>query len=45
MGLFADERCPNAEFIARRGFYLPSGAGITEEEVRASAAAVEEVLA
>lgn len=32
-GLFKDVSCPNAEKIARKGFYLPSGLGITEEEI------------
>ncbi|WP_316758662.1 DegT/DnrJ/EryC1/StrS family aminotransferase [Pedobacter aquatilis] len=33
MGLFADEEYPNSEKIARNGFYLPSGLGVTEEEL------------
>ncbi|WDE95969.1 DegT/DnrJ/EryC1/StrS family aminotransferase [Lentisphaera profundi] len=32
MGLFSNEVHPVAESISRRGFYLPSGLGITEEE-------------
>lgn len=44
-GWFAEERCPNAERIARRGFYLPSGIGLTEEEAEASARALLEVVA
>jgi perosamine synthetase len=44
MGLFSGESCPNAEFIARRGFYLPSGVGITREEVSASAEALKQIL-
>ena len=36
-GWFINERCPNAERIARRGFYLPSGVGLTEEEADMSA--------
>jgi len=43
-GWFADEHCPNAERIARRGFYLPSGVGLTEEEADASARALLEIL-
>jgi perosamine synthetase len=34
MGLFKDESYPVAEKIARNGFYLPSGLGLTDEEVR-----------
>lgn len=43
-GLFANERCPNAERIARRGFYLPSGVGLTEDEADACARALREIL-
>jgi perosamine synthetase len=44
MGLFAGETYPVAEDLARRGFYLPSGLGISEEQVRHSAAALEDIL-
>jgi perosamine synthetase len=43
-GWFANERCPVAERIARRGFYLPSGVGLTEEEADTSAAALLEII-
>jgi perosamine synthetase len=33
MGLFQDESCPVAEKIARRGFYLPSGLALKDEQV------------
>lgn len=33
MGLFKNEQYPNAEKIARNGFYLPSGLGLTKEEL------------
>lgn len=33
MGLFLNERYPVAEKMARNGFYLPSGLGITESEM------------
>jgi perosamine synthetase len=45
MGLFAGERYPTAERIARRGFYLPSGMALTEDQTRAAAAALRSVLA
>jgi perosamine synthetase len=32
-GLFLNESYPNAEFISRSGFYLPSGLGITNKEI------------
>jgi perosamine synthetase len=44
-GWFTHEHCPNAERIARRGFYLPSGVGLTEEEVDTSARALLEIAA
>jgi perosamine synthetase len=43
-GLFLGERHPVAERIARRGFYLPSGLGLTDEEIERSAASVRKVL-
>ena len=45
MGLFDGERHPNAERIARRGFYLPSGVALREEQMERVAAAVREILA
>ena len=44
MGLFAGERYPAAERIARRGFYLPSGMALTDEQITRAAAAVWEIL-
>ena len=44
MGLFADERYPVAERIARRGFYIPSGIALTEEQINSAATAVRSVL-
>ena len=44
MGLFAGERYPVSERIARRGFYLPSGMALTAEQIGRSAAALREVL-
>ncbi len=32
MGLFIGERYPAAEYIARHGFYIPSGIALTEEQ-------------
>ncbi len=43
-GLFAGERYPVAERIARQGLYLPSGLGLADEDVEAVAAAVERAL-
>jgi perosamine synthetase len=33
MDLFKDERYPVAEKLARNGFYVPSGVGLTQEEL------------
>jgi len=44
MGLFKDESHPVAERIARRGFYIPSGIALTDEQMERSAAAVKEIL-
>jgi perosamine synthetase len=43
-GLFIDESYPVAEFIARQGLYLPSGLALTDVQLEAVCAAVEEVL-
>lgn len=43
-GMFAGESHPVAERIARRGFYIPSGMALTEEQIERSAAAVKEML-
>jgi perosamine synthetase len=43
-GWFKNERCPIAERIARRGLYLPSGVGLTEEEADISARALLEIV-
>ncbi|HXV17835.1 MAG TPA: DegT/DnrJ/EryC1/StrS family aminotransferase [Gemmatimonadaceae bacterium] len=45
MGFFAGETHPNAERIARRGFYLPSGLALTDAQMDRVAAAVKEVFA
>jgi perosamine synthetase len=44
-GLFAGERHPVAERIARRGLYLPSGLPLREEQIDEVCDAVREVLA
>ena len=32
-GMFNNESYPNAEYLARKGFYIPSGLGLTEEQM------------
>ena len=44
IGLFSDECCPNAERLARRGFYLPSGLTLTDEQIDRAATALEEIM-
>jgi perosamine synthetase len=45
MGLFAGERYPVAERLARRGFYVPSGMALTEEQMNQVAGHVRAILA
>ncbi|MBW4593912.1 MAG: DegT/DnrJ/EryC1/StrS family aminotransferase [Brasilonema angustatum HA4187-MV1] len=44
MGLFEKESCPVAEKIARRGFYIPSGLALTDEQMTQVALAVKDIL-
>ena len=44
-GLFEGESYPNAERIARRGFYLPSGLALTDRQMERVSQAVHEVFA
>ena len=44
MGLFAEESCPVAERIARRGFYIPSGLALTENQITRVAWTLRKVL-
>jgi perosamine synthetase len=44
MGLFAGERYPVAERMARRGFYLPSGLALTEDQIRRAAEAAQKIV-
>lgn len=43
LGLFAGERFPVAERMARRGFYLPSGIALSDAQLERVAAAVKSV--
>lgn len=45
MGFFEGQSHPNAERIARRGFYLPSGLALTDDQMDQVSAAVHEVFA
>lgn len=44
MGLFEGEHYPVAERFARRGFYLPSGLALTEEQIEAVAGQVRDLM-
>lgn len=44
MGLFKGECCPVAEKISRRGFYIPSGLALTNEQIERVAQVVLEIL-
>jgi perosamine synthetase len=44
MGLFKGESYPVAERIARRGFYIPSGLGLNDEQIRTAAKRLIEIL-
>jgi perosamine synthetase len=44
MGLFQNERYPVAERIARRGFYIPSGLGLSEEQIETAAQRLLSIL-
>lgn len=44
MGLFDDVSCPVAERLARRGFYLPSGLALTDDQIERVAAEVKEMM-
>jgi perosamine synthetase len=44
MGLFSGETHPNAERIARRGFYLPSGLALTDAQIDEVAAQVGQMM-
>ena len=44
MRLFSNESYPVAEHIARRGFYIPSGLALTDEQMEKVATAVHKVM-
>jgi perosamine synthetase len=44
MGLFENEQYPIGERIARRGFYIPSGLGLTDEQMTTVSIKLHEIL-
>ncbi|GGA26906.1 DegT/DnrJ/EryC1/StrS aminotransferase family protein [Okeania sp. KiyG1] len=45
MGLFKQESCPVAENIARRGFYLPSGLALSNQQIQTVAKSLKTIFA
>lgn len=43
-GLFSDEKYPNAEYLAREGFYIPSGLALTQIQMEEVVAKVRNVM-
>lgn len=43
-GLFCGERYPNAEYLARKGFYIPSGLALTEEQMKEVVTKVKKIM-
>lgn len=43
-GLFAGELYPNAEYLARKGFYIPSGLALTSEQMERVVAGIRKVM-
>jgi len=44
MGMFKNERYPVGERLARRGFYIPSGLGLSEEQIETAAKRLISIL-
>ena len=44
MGLYENTSCPVAERLARRGFYVPSGLALTDEEIQTVAEALHKEI-
>jgi len=44
MGLFQDDRHPNAERIARRGFYLPTGMNLQPAQIESIVGTLKKIL-
>ena len=44
LGLFAGVSCPVAERIAERGFYLPSGLGLSDDDIVKVASTFKKVI-
>lgn len=43
-GWYKGESYPNAEYMARNGFYIPSGLGLTDEEIETVAETLKKII-
>jgi len=43
-GMFQGEFYPNAEYLARKGLYIPSGLALTEEQMQEIVCKVKKVI-
>lgn len=43
--LFINESYPNAEYLARKGFYIPSGLALTKEQMERVVIKLKKVMA
>ena len=43
-GLFLDQRYPDAEYLSRKGFYIPSGLALTKEQMDKVVCGVRKVM-
>jgi perosamine synthetase len=44
MKLFKNKKYPNAEYLSKNGFYLPSGLGIKNKEIEYVASTLNNIL-
>lgn len=44
-GLFVGEKYPGAEYLARKGFYIPSGLALTKEQMDIVISAIKDMMA
>jgi perosamine synthetase len=44
LGLFKNDSCPVAEKIAKHGFYIPSGLGLSEDQIEHVAYSLKTIL-
>lgn len=44
MGMFKNEIYPNAEYLARKGFYIPSGLALTKEQMQQVVVTVKKII-